>query len=89
MPRRHRDTAGFIGRRLSGLAAAGLLLTAGAIAGPRQDGTPAAPTDAPARVEIGQAAPDFDLVDTDGTHHSLAQLRDKKNLVLVFFRGTW
>ena len=41
------------------------------------------------RIEVGQEAPDFTLKSPDGSVHRLADLRGKKNLVLVFFRGTW
>jgi len=40
-------------------------------------------------VEIGAVAPDFTLPDPSGVAHHLAEMRGKKNVVLVFFRGTW
>ena len=41
------------------------------------------------RVEVGRRAPDFALRSPDGSDHRLSDLRGKKNLVLIFFRGTW
>lgn len=68
---------------------AGLLLTAGPARASQNTSTDAAPAATSSRVELGQAAPAFDLKASDGTRHSLTELRDKKNLLLVFFRGTW
>jgi len=50
------------------------------------DGMP--PTDIN-RVQVGQVAPDFRLVDEQGTIHQLSQYRGKKNIVLVVYRGFW
>jgi len=41
------------------------------------------------RVKIGQPAPDFTLEDTDGKANTLSDLRGKKSVVLVFYRGYW
>lgn len=41
------------------------------------------------RVQVGEVAPDFTLHAPDGSSHGLSELRGKKNLVLIFFRGTW
>ena len=41
------------------------------------------------RIRVGEAAPDFTLAASDGSTHRLSELRGGKNLVLVFFRGTW
>ncbi len=41
------------------------------------------------RVLVGQEAPDFTLRSPDGSSHTLSELRGQKNLVLIFFRGTW
>lgn len=41
------------------------------------------------RVQVGQVAPDFRLVDEHGTIHQLSQYRGKKNIVLVIYRGYW
>ncbi|MNC87170.1 AhpC/TSA family protein [compost metagenome] len=40
-------------------------------------------------VGIGEAAPDFTLVDQDGRKHSLAAERGKRPVVLIFYRGYW
>lgn len=39
------------------------------------------------RVELGATAPDFELADFEGSGFTLAGLRGKKNVVLVFNRG--
>ena len=44
---------------------------------------------ASAPVAVGQPAPDLELPDPDGQLHRLSELKGKKNVVLVFFRGTW
>ncbi len=44
---------------------------------------------ASARVVVGQPAPDLELSDLEGQNHRLSELRGKKNVVLVFFRGAW
>jgi len=52
----------------------------------------ASEADAPAqakRIAVGDEAPDFKLSDLDGNPHHLADLRGKKPVVLVFFRGAW
>jgi cytochrome oxidase Cu insertion factor (SCO1/SenC/PrrC family) len=41
------------------------------------------------RVTVGQEAPAFSLAASDGGTYTLADLRGEKNLVLVFFRGSW
>jgi cytochrome oxidase Cu insertion factor (SCO1/SenC/PrrC family) len=41
------------------------------------------------RVKVGQAAPDFTLEDSGGKAMSLSELRGKKSVVLVFYRGYW
>lgn len=41
------------------------------------------------RVEEGQEAPAFTLESSAGESHSLSDLRGEKNLVVIFFRGTW
>jgi cytochrome oxidase Cu insertion factor (SCO1/SenC/PrrC family) len=41
------------------------------------------------RIQVGQEAPAFTLESSAGVSHSLKRLRGKKNLVVVFFRGTW
>ena len=44
---------------------------------------------ASAPVSVGQPAPDLELPDANGRNHRLSELRGEKNVVLVFFRGTW
>lgn len=39
------------------------------------------------RIRPGVEAPDFSLTDQDGRTHRLADLRGKKRVVLVFYRG--
>lgn len=41
------------------------------------------------RIQVGDEAPGFALPDLDGEVHRLADLRGKKPLILVFFRGAW
>ena len=41
------------------------------------------------RVKVGQPAPDFTLEGFDGKAISLSSFQNKKNVVLVFFRGHW
>lgn len=40
--------------------------------------------------EVGETPPDFTLeAVSDGTQHSLSELRGEVPVVLVFFRGAW
>ena len=55
--------------------------------GPK-DGADLSPTDLN-RIKVGQAAPDFSLEDVNGKTIMLSELRDKKTVVLVFYRGYW
>jgi len=55
--------------------------------GPK-DGTDLSPTDVQ-RIKVGQPAPDFTLEDMDGKNITLSDLRGKKTVVLVFYRGFW
>jgi cytochrome oxidase Cu insertion factor (SCO1/SenC/PrrC family) len=55
--------------------------------GPK-DGVKLKPTDLE-RVKVGDAAPDFTLENMDGNRITLSDLRNKKNVVLVFYRGHW
>ena len=41
------------------------------------------------RVQVGQMAPDFRLLDEQESVHQLSQYRGKKNIVLVVYRGHW
>jgi len=73
---------------------AAVLLTVAVVAEAQQpqlgplDGIGQSPTDID-RVQVGQVAPDFRLVDEQGTIHQLSQYRGKKNIVLVVYRGYW
>jgi len=60
---------------------------AGAQLGPK-DGPDLAPTDLN-RIKVGQPAPDFSLEDSNGKPIALSEFRDKKTVVLVFYRGYW
>lgn len=55
--------------------------------GPK-DGVKLASTDLD-RINVGQPAPDFSLENIDGKVISLSDFRDKKSVVLVFYRGQW
>ena len=57
------------------------------IFGPLDDRT-FPPTDL-GRVEAGTVAPDFRLADETGAVRQLSDYRDKKNVVLVIYRGHW
>lgn len=61
--------------------------TAEAQLGPK-DGAKLNPTDLE-RVKLGDSAPDFTLENLDGKRITLSELRGKKNVVLVFYRGHW
>ena len=55
--------------------------------GPK-DGADLKPSDLE-RVKAGAEAPDFTLEDQDGNPVTLSAYRDKKTVVLVFYRGYW
>lgn len=55
--------------------------------GPK-DGANLPPTDLK-RVRVGDPAPDFTLENVDGKKISLSDFRDKKSVVLAFYRGRW
>lgn len=63
------------------------LVASGFSLGP-MDGVNLPPTDLE-RVQVGQPAPNFVLEDEKGARVSLAQFREHKNVVLVFYRGHW
>jgi len=63
------------------------ILTAAPALGPI-DGDGLAPTDLE-RVKVGDVAPDFTLEAEDGTPITLSRVREKKAVVLVFYRGRW
>ena len=70
---------------LSG-AVIGLSLAPTALA----DDSPAADsTAAVERIAVGQEAPDFTLTSSADETYSLSDLRGEKNLLMIFFRGTW
>jgi hypothetical protein len=46
-------------------------------------------TGTPVAVAVGRPAPDFTLPDAAGKPVSLGELRGKKPVVLVFYRGHW
>lgn len=41
------------------------------------------------RAEVGQLAPGFSLASSTGETHSSDALRGEKDLILIFFRGSW
>jgi cytochrome oxidase Cu insertion factor (SCO1/SenC/PrrC family) len=59
----------------------------GATPGPT-DGAGWPPTDLD-RVAVGRPAPDFALESKDGARVTLSSFLDRKNIVLVFYRGHW
>jgi cytochrome oxidase Cu insertion factor (SCO1/SenC/PrrC family) len=75
--------------RMVAVAFAILLVSSavGAQLGPK-DGGDLAPTDLN-RVKVGQPAPDFTLEDSGGKALTLSDFRDKKTVILVFYRGYW
>ena len=40
-------------------------------------------------LQVGDAAPDFTLTDTTGTHWDSRNLRERGPLLVTFFRGHW
>ena len=67
--------------RLSLALAAGWMLLAGAVCAPYVPSSPGPAEDA--------IAPDFSLAAADGAPVSLAELRAKGPVVVVFYRGHW
>jgi len=41
------------------------------------------------RIQIGKAAPDFNLETVDGNGVKLSNYKDQKNVILIFYRGWW
>ena len=41
------------------------------------------------RIQIGEAVPDFNLESVDGNWVRLSSYQDRKNVILVFYRGYW
>lgn len=74
--------------RRSGIWSPRLLIAALLAAPVAASGAFPAPASSP-RIRVGQEAPDFALKSPDGSVHRLGDLRGKKSLVLIFFRGTW
>ena len=60
----------------------------GAQLGPKDGSADLAPTDLN-RIKVGQPAADFTLEDSNGKPIALSDFRDKKTVVLVFYRGYW
>jgi len=98
MTDRRRERRGHENRFLIG----GLLLTVATVLSPVPalgDGTgsfPAEPTSvvpisvpSQGAVQVGSEAPDISLESIDGEASSLSAMRGDKNVILVFFRGTW
>lgn len=50
---------------------------------------PKAPEKRATPVKAGELAPDFTLPDQNGRSHTLSAERDKRAVVLVFYRGYW
>jgi cytochrome oxidase Cu insertion factor (SCO1/SenC/PrrC family) len=69
-----------------GVALAGAAAAAFTLAAAR---TAASEPPAVTTVKVGDHAPGFALAGSDGRTYRLTDLRDKKRLVLVVFRGTW
>jgi cytochrome oxidase Cu insertion factor (SCO1/SenC/PrrC family) len=76
--------------RIFAIAFAFFIITApaGAQVGPKDGGADLKPTDLN-RVKVGQPAPDFTLEETTGKPITLSDFRDKKTVILVFYRGYW
>ena len=41
------------------------------------------------RIQIGKAVPDFNLESVDGNWIKLSSYQNRKNVILVFYRGNW
>ena len=41
------------------------------------------------RIQIGKAVPDFNLESVDGNWVKLSSYQNRKNVILVFYRGNW
>lgn len=72
------------GSRLAAAVVASSLLAGALAAAPVAGAAQQADT-----IAVGDEAPDFTLQSIDGETYRLADLRGDKNLVLIFFRGTW
>ena len=65
------------------------VLALGLVAGVFGVAPRAGATQQPDTIAVGDQAPDFTLESTDGETYRLADMRGDKNLVVIFFRGTW
>lgn len=68
-------------------AALGAQVAGAGALGPK-DGAGLPPLDT-GRVAVGTRAPDFTLESKDGGKVTLSQFRERKTVVLVFYRGHW
>jgi len=41
------------------------------------------------RIQIGKSVPDFNLESVDGNWVKLSNYKNKKNVILIFYRGYW
>lgn len=41
------------------------------------------------RIQIGNSPPDFNLESVDGNWVKLSNYKNKKNVILIFYRGYW
>ncbi len=69
------------------ISIASLNVSAQTILGPK-DGAGMAPANLN-RIKVGEEAPNFTLEDQDGKPVTLSDYRNKKSVVLVFYRGYW
>jgi cytochrome oxidase Cu insertion factor (SCO1/SenC/PrrC family) len=83
-------------RLFQALAGSALTLLLFGLTGAAQTNPPLGPKDGatlpPAdlnRVKVGAPAPDFTLTDQDGRAVTLTDYRNRKTVVLVFYRGYW
>jgi len=66
-----------------------LVVSAAAVWMPASAQAPlAAPSRAPT-IKVGGRAPEFSLASSDGRTYRLGELKGKRSLVLVIFRGVW
>ncbi len=81
------------GRRRSGktptLVLAALLVGPAAALAASEKMPEASAGDPAGAVRVGEPAPDFTLQSSGGDTYTLADRQGDRNVVLVFFRGTW
>jgi cytochrome oxidase Cu insertion factor (SCO1/SenC/PrrC family) len=65
------------------------MLAAAPVAAAASSGAEPASGDGSSTIRVGEQAPDFTLKSPDGASYTLSERRGEKNVVLVFFRGTW